>query len=113
MTNVNHTNGNHLKCISSHKNAMSLADQKMVTMAETVLASFVAQVRGVAFYSCQRVETWLEIAWNLQGGLTIHTTAIAHLLVSFPGHSSPESCGLVHTHCLHMHKIFPRFLWDS
>jgi hypothetical protein len=30
---------------------MSLADQKMVTMAETVLASFVAQVRSVAFYS--------------------------------------------------------------
>ena len=40
-----------MKCVSNHKNAISLAGQKMATMTGAVLARFVAQVRGVAFYS--------------------------------------------------------------
>ena len=40
-----------MKCVSNHKNAISLAGQKMAMMTGAVLARFVAQVRGVAFYS--------------------------------------------------------------
>ena len=52
-----------MKCVSNHKNAMSLAGQKMATMTGAVLARFVAQVRGVAFYS---LSVWSQ-GWRLRG----------------------------------------------